>query len=207
MIRLGHKQVSKSNELLDDDQLVLKAEAGETAAVGVLVNRYSGELYPYLLKMTGHKQTAEDIFQDTFVRILTKKGKYRGQGHFRAFIFTVARNLVYDMLRKRRVRKEISLDSITGDEDQSFELSVDETTPVDVLTKKERETIVNRAIDELPPKLKEAVILKRFCNYSYEDIAEMVGCSTSAIKMRVSRALSQLGKMISEYENERSQQT
>ena len=207
MTALGHTLTKKGDEFLDDDELVLKAERGQTEVIAVLVKRYAGELFPYLVKMTGHVQTAEDVFQDTFVRILAKKGKYRGQGNFRAFLFTIARNLVYDMLRKRRVRREISLDAVTGEEDQNFELSVDETTPVDVLAREEREEIVGRAIDRLAPKLKEAVILKRFCHYSYEEIAEMVGCSTSAIKMRVSRALSQLGKLMLEYKNERSQQT
>jgi len=207
MTALGRIIVSKSDEFLGDDELVLKAEKGQTEAVALLVKRYAGELFPYLVKMTGHVQTAEDVFQETFVRILAKKGKYRGQGNFRAFLFTVARNLVYDMLRKRRVRREISLDAVAGEEDGNFELSVDETTPVDVLTKEEQEEIVSRAIDRLPPKLKEALILKRFCSYSYENIAEMVGCSTSAVKMRVSRALSQLGKLMSEYQNERSTST
>jgi len=202
------RDLDVEEELLGDDELVEMAEQGKTEVISVLVDRYSRELFPYLLRMTGHVQTAEDIFQETFIRIMTKRGKYHGQGNFRAFLFTIARNLVYDMLRKKRVRKELSLDSALDDDDQTREFAVHAETPADVLSSRELAVSVECALDKLAPKLKEALILKRFCDYSYEQIARMVGCSVSAVKMRVSRALSQLGRyMASECENEGSRKT
>ena len=201
MTALGTSFSDVDVAFVPDDELVERTEGGQTEALAELVNRYAGELYPYLLKMTGRPETAEDIFQETFVRIMVKKGKYRSQGNFRAFLFTVARNLVYDMLRKAKVRREVSLDTSWDDEERNTPLEVEERTPLDILTKEEMERVLDEGLDRLPPKTKESLILKRFGGFSYEEIANLVGCSTSAVKMRVSRALSQLAKYMTEYKN------
>jgi RNA polymerase sigma factor (sigma-70 family) len=106
------------------------------------------------------------------------------------------------MLRKVKVRKEVSLQDSWDDDEGHMQFEADVENPLDRLTKEEFEACLEQALDRLSMKPKEALILKRFSGFSYEEIADLVGCSTSAVKMRVSRALNQLAKYMSEYKNE-----
>ena len=177
---------------LSDEELMLALKDGEDAAFDELLRRHQKPLFNFLYRTLGDRHAAEDLLQETFLRLLTKRHKYRVRGAFTSWLYQIARNLSIDYRRKAARRREISYFRKTvADDGNVVELKdILRDTKEGADTQAAQREIVEKmenALQRLPHDQREALVLKRYQDLSYQEIADRVGCSVSAAKMRVQR--------------------
>lgn len=179
VVRAREVAATTSPPITSDGELVRRTQAGEREAFSELVRRHQQALYRHACGMGMGHDAALDLVQDGFVRAYQKLAQCREPEHFRAWLFRLFRNLVLDYTRDIR-RRELPLEAA-------------ETMPA--ATKglgMETADALARALDALPPLLREAFLLRHREELEYEEIAERTGAKVSAVKMRVMRAREQL---------------
>jgi len=172
------------------DREIARLRKGDPDAITDLIGRYQHRLYRFLVRMVGDPATAEDLFQQTWIRLMEKIGSYDARRNFEAWLFAIARNLAIDHLRRRR---GISLD----EPDDSGRAPVErlEAAGQDVLTQLldfERGALLAAAIGELPAIHREVLTLRFEEDMKLEQIAEVAGVPLSTVKSRLHRALESL---------------
>jgi RNA polymerase sigma factor (sigma-70 family) len=162
-----------------DEDLMLQVRSGEAEMLGVLFDRYHTPLYNFYTKMTQDRALSEDLVQDVFLRILRYRQTYRPGTPFRAWIYHIARNARVDAMRK--VKPEAPM-------------LAEPTAPAtaDAAQQKQEAQLLQRALMQLPEDKREILILSRYQELKYEEIARLMGCEVGAVKVRVHRALQQL---------------
>ena len=184
-----------------DESLIAAYLQGDAAAFRELVHRYGDGVLGYLFHMTGNRDQAEDLFQETFKRVHEKARTYRG-GSFKSWLFTIATRATIDCARRRKRLTMVSLDQQADcDEDDSAPRAgalVDVYTPdpPDELVRQEQKEQVRRAIDSLPVGQRAALVLAYYQQLSYREVADVMGCSVGAVKTQMSRALATLAKRL-----------
>ena len=182
-----------------DESLVAAHLRGDPAAFGELVRRYGDGILGYLFRMTGNRDQAEDLFQETFQKVHEKARTFRG-GSFKSWLFTIATRLTIDTLRRRHRVGFLSLSCQgDGDDDPPALAAVaarDAADPVDELVKEEQKEQVRRAIAALPAGQRAALVLAYYQQLSYAEVAEALGCSVGAVKTQMSRALAKLAQRL-----------
>lgn len=168
-----------------DDELMQRVRDGDAAPLGVLFERHQVPLYNFFLRLTGRATVSEDLVQEVFLRVLKYRHTYRGQSQFRTWLFQIARNARADHYRKRW--RETALDDEKG-------RAVPSTTPLvhDVLEGMQQAELIRQALQRLPDDKREVLVLSRYHDMRYEDIGRMLGCTESAVKVRVHRAMKEL---------------
>ncbi len=163
-----------------------------------LIQRYQYRLYRYLLFLTGRRDLAEDVFQETWMRVLEKGHLYDARTKFDSWLFTVARNLFLDTLRRRKA--SLSLEDLTGAEDLSgaFEPATAAAAPVDRLVQQEEKEWVVAALSHLPAVCREALMLRFQEDMALEEIASVVDAPLSTVKSRLYRGLELLRRYLEE---------
>jgi len=172
------------------DREIARLRKGDPDAITDLVDRYQHRLYRFLVRMVGDPATAEDLFQQTWIRLMEKIGSYDTRRSFEAWLFAIARNLAIDHLRRRR---GISLD----EPDDFGQAPVErlEASGQDVLSRLldfERGALLAAAIGELPAIHREVLTLRFEEDMKLEQIAEVAGVPLSTVKSRLHRALESL---------------
>ena len=175
------------------DSDVARLRRGDLDALSELISRYQNRLYRYLLRMVRQPSEAEDLFQQTWVRVVEKIRSFDPSRSFEAWLFTLARNLAIDHLR--RVRPE-SLDEPTSDNalasSVADRLTSKEPAPFDRAFASERASHIATAMAELPVIYREVLALRFEEEMKIEEIAQVVGAPLSTIKTRLRRSLEQL---------------
>lgn len=162
-----------------DEQLETQFRDGDDAAFEVLYRRYRQPLMRYLTRLCGNLVEAQDLMQDTFLRVFTSQSQ-KPRGIFRVWLYKVATNVYRSHLRKRAVRREIHL----GDQsEQTTAFHPMDQSADDAISRQIRE-----AVQSLPPLHRTTVILSHFQGLSYSEIAQIEDCSTGAIKFRMFQA-------------------
>jgi RNA polymerase sigma-70 factor (ECF subfamily) len=179
---------SAAAEGASDEELVSVVAAGDSAKYAVLVGRYQERLYRHALGMTFDSDVAADLVQDAFVKAYTSLATCRDPARFGSWVFQILRNGCLDYLKSRR-RKDVSLEDQT---DLACEAAGPETD-LERLTLREE---LERALGMLPPAQREAFLLKHVHDLSYEEMAEVVDASVSALRMRVLRAREMLQTLL-----------
>jgi len=172
------------------DREIARLRKGDPDAITELIGRYRHRLFRLLVRMVGDPATAEDLFQQTWIRLMEKIGSYDARRNFEAWLFAIARNLAIDHLRRRR---GISLD----EPDDSGLAPVErlEASGQDVLSQLldfERGALLASAIGELPAIHREVLTLRFEEDMKLEQIAEVAGVPLSTVKSRLHRALESL---------------
>jgi len=181
-----------------DVALMRQVMEGDHAAFENLVLRHQHAVVGTVAKMMGNPRDAEDIAQQVFVRLWKSAPRYKATAKFTTFLFTITRNLVFNESRKRKRRKEHSLEE--QEEDWHQELSdSQEKRPDEEALQAELKVAVDRAIDALPEKQRMAVILRRYENLPYEEIADVLELSVSAVKSQLFRARTTLRESLEQY--------
>lgn len=175
-------------EELTDAELVERVLAGDRERFAELVRRHQDGLYRHALGMLGSPDAAADLAQDSFIRAYTRLESCSEPARFSAWLFRILRNACLDYLKDRR-RKTVPIDdeSILGVSDADPGLAVEQT---------EVRAAVLRALETLPEAQREAFLLKHVEDLSYEEMAERLGASISALKMRVKRAREALQELL-----------
>ncbi len=156
-----------------------------------LIELYQHRLLRYLLFLTGRREVAEDLFQETWIRVLMRGAQYNGKARFDTWLFTIARNLVIDLSRKRTMA---SLDEMNdaADESRPFEIAADAPSPLDQLQVGEDRAEVAEVLLTLEPNYREVLVLRFHEELSLEEIAAVTRAPLSPVKSRLYRGLAAL---------------
>jgi RNA polymerase sigma-70 factor (ECF subfamily) len=156
-----------------------------------LILTYQHRLFRYLLYLTGNRELSEDLFQETWMRVLERGSQYHGAARFDTWLFTIARNLVIDMRRKRTMA---SLEEMcdTSDDERPFEPAASDPTPLDTCLMRENSERVAEALLTLDPLSREVLVLRFHEELSLEEIAKITRTHLSTVKSRLYRALATL---------------
>ena len=177
---------------MDADSEPVRLRRGDADAFDALLARYQNRLYRYLLRLTANPAVAEDLFQETWLKVITRINRYDERRPFEPWLFAVARNLAIDQLRKASPE---SLDepSETG-ETRMARLGADEPGSLERLLERERRGLLEKKLEGLPALYREALSLRFEEEMTFEEIAEVLQAPVSTVKSRVQRALSTLRK-------------
>jgi RNA polymerase sigma-70 factor (ECF subfamily) len=154
-----------------------------------LIGRYQYRLPRYLWTLTGNRETAEDLFQETWIRVLEKSHLYDPQWRFEAWLFSIARNLAIDLLRRRQPE---SLEALLhpGDERAEHEWpDYESATPFEAAAAGEQSELVKGVLRRLPPEAREVLVLRFQEDMNLDEIAEVVRAPLSTVKSRLYRGL------------------
>jgi RNA polymerase sigma-70 factor (ECF subfamily) len=179
-----------------DDELIARACNGEAEAFGVLVTRYEGRLFNFLVRYVGHREAARDLCQEAFLKAFKGLPGFRVGAPFKPWLYRVAVNTANSHLR-RGSRREVGVDALPEHE-RPFQASTAQVPPeVDMQALANQDAAaVQRALSLLPENYREAVVLKYVEDFSYEEMAEVLGTKVSALKMRVQRGLQRLRELM-----------
>jgi RNA polymerase sigma-70 factor, ECF subfamily len=166
-----------------DDDLMLRARSGDRAAFAGLIDRYEASIRRFAQTIVKNPHAARDATQDTFLKVWDRRESYRAQGQFKSFLFRVALTVCLGMERKRRVRAFIGLDE---------DLSDPRPTAYEELEHAELESVVLRALHELPARFRTPLVLRFVEGMDYEEIARVIGRTPSATRSRVFYGLREL---------------
>ena len=178
-----------------DKDLVQQARQGNGDAITLLVKRYSPQLFRFLTRTTGQPDLAEDLLQDTWLRVMEKLDRYHTDKPFAPWLYTVARNLAIDKLRRlgRQGKKAEPRLTEDGALDDPVELAADSApSALENLEKQNLLEHVERTLAGLPFELREVLTLRFQEELQLEEIAQVVGLPSSTVKSRLYRGLEQL---------------
>lgn len=184
---------TESSDALDLQDME-RLRGGNDAALNDLMERHAQRLFHYLIRQLQDESDAEDVAQETFVRVFQHRQKFDPSHRFSTWLYTIATNLVRDRQRWRTRHPQVSLEAEneqTGGELKDV-LSATGAGPGDSLVANERADAVRAAIAQLPEDLRTVILLFEYEEQSYQQIGEVLNCSPKAVEMRLYRARQQL---------------
>ena len=184
------QNLEENSPMISDNQMMEDVKTGKVEKLAVLFEKYHVQLFNFFLRLTGNRGVSEDLVQDVFMRILKYRKTYRGQSKFTVWMYQIARNAHIDHLRKKK--GELPLD------DQWEDVTEPDPSPAARLEISEDIDLVRQALAQLPLKKREVLVLSRFQDLKYREIAELLGCQIGTVKAHVHRAIKDLGKIYCE---------
>jgi RNA polymerase sigma-70 factor (ECF subfamily) len=156
-----------------------------------LIVRYQHRLLRYLLYLTSNREQAEDLFQEVWMRVMLRGGQFNGKARFDTWLFTVARNLVIDLRRKRTMSSLDEMFETAGDDDRpmGIEIAADGPTPFDQCSSGEDRDRLSNALLQMEPLYREVLVLRFHEDLSLEEIAKVTRAPLSTVKSRLYRGL------------------
>lgn len=191
-------QIKMDNFSYTDEQLIARFQAGDENAYIELVNRYRNRLMTFVFRFVGETEQAEDIVQDTLIKVYTHRHFYKEIAKFSTWIYTIAGNLSKTELRKRKRRKTSSISQM-GIDDRDYEIPAIEPETDDVLQGEYTEQQIQRSIQSLPQHFRTVIILRDIQELSYEEISKIVDVPLGTVKSRINRARLQLQDQLKEF--------
>ena len=179
---------------IDEQQLILQLKQGQIDAVGQLMDHYGESLMRYLFSILGNRETAEDVFQESWVKVMEKINQFQNEMSFGPWLFRIARNTAYDRLRRKK--QWWSLDSGSGSESEGRTLEI--ADPVDFGRQVVARQTVRRLLKSLTPDYHEVIFLRFFQDLSYEEIAEFCGVPLGTVRSRLKRGIDYLARNLME---------
>lgn len=183
---------------LTDEQLVRKYIDGNNKAFDTLLHRHKSRLYSYIIRIVKNKDLAEDIFQETFVKIIMtlRQGRYIESGKFSAWLSRIAHNLIIDHFRQEKAENNMSSD----DEDTNLLNRRDlcEENIEDIMVNDQIKADVRRIIDALPDPQKEVLVMRYYNDMSFREIAETTGVSINTALGRMRYAILNMRRIAAE---------
>ena len=193
-----HGEVEESSDS-ESVRLMMGVREGDERAFEALVELHQGAVIGTVTRMLGNVDDAHDVAQQVFVRVWKSAPRYEPSAKFTTWLYTITRNLVFNEMRKRGRRKEVSLDEPVF-EGQPRQIEHPLAPGADTLTQQdELERALDAAIAGLPEKQRMAVVLRRYEDTPYEDLCQILGMSLPAVKSLLFRARAELRKSLSAY--------
>ena len=181
-----------------DIELMARCAKADHDAFAILVERHQHAVVGTIAKMMGSPVDAEDLAQQVFLRVWKSAPRYKPKAKFTTWLFTITRNLVFNENRRRYRHTEISMDGTEAATQLSVARSPD-ATPDDNLQRTELRNAVDTAIAELPENGRMAIILRRYEDMPYEEIAQVLNTTVPAIKSLIFRSRAQLKVSLARY--------
>ena len=186
-----------------DESLMLRYRDGDVRAFEVLVTRHRKPIYNFILRFVRDAAQAEDVLQETFLRVIKGADAYERQAKFTTWLYTIARNLCVDAARRGKHRNAASLDAPVNNSDDSaalIDLVSDGKAGVDrQAIGKELQARIKQAIEQLPDEQREIFLLREVSDLQFNEIAKIVGCPENTVKSRMRYALEKLREALEEY--------
>jgi len=170
---------------VEDEHIMREVREGKVNGLEVLFDRHHRALLHYFLHLTGNRATSEDLVQEVFFRILKYRRTYRTENTFRAWLFQIGRNAYLDHVG--RGKNEVAWPA------EEPEVSSGEMAPDRLMEEKQETALLRQALAALPPEKREVLVMSRFLELKYEEIATALQCEIGTVKVRVYRALHELG--------------
>ena len=188
-----------------DEDLMVRYQGGEVRAFEVLLGRHRKPVYNFILRYVGDKETAEDLLQETFMRVIKGAEAYKRQAKFTTWLYTIARNLCVDQTRRRKHRRHASLDApMAASEDSGTLLDVipsNEMASDRKTVNKQLHETMQAAIGGLSEEQREVFLMREFLDMPFKQIAEVVGVPENTVKSRMRYALEKLRLELDEYKD------
>ena len=183
---------------MNDQDLVQAYIKGDQSAIEVLINRHRSKVYTYILLTIKNQPLAEDLFQETFIKVIQslRNGKYRDNGKFLSWVVRIAHNLIIDHFRKEKQLNAVSNDDTEVDLFNSRRFSDDNIE--DTMVSNQIRSEIRALINELPDDQREVVLLRHYGGLSFKEIAEQTDVSINTALGRMRYALINLRKLIRE---------
>lgn len=193
-----------TKQLIDDQELVNNYISGEESALSTLIQRHKRRVFSYIMHTVKDRALAEDIFQDTFIKVINtlKKGNYNEEGKFLPWVLRISHNLIIDTFRRDKRMPTIS--GGTNDDGEDFDIfSVlgehDRTAEQEIIQGQIRKDI-RKLVECLPAEQREVLMMRHYYDMSFKEISEQTNVSINTALGRMRYALINLRKMIEEKE-------
>jgi RNA polymerase sigma-70 factor (ECF subfamily) len=188
-----------------DEALMVRYQKGEVRAFEILLTRHRKPVFNFILRFVRNRAVAEDLLQETFMRVIKGAPNYQRKAKFTTWLYTIARNLCVDQSRRAKHRKHPSLDAPlkAGDAGNSGTL-LDVVPGTDMATDRQAVSqqlhhTLHRAIDTLSEEQREVFLMREFLDMPFKQIAEVVGVPENTVKSRMRYALEKLRLELEEY--------
>ncbi len=177
----------KESFKVTDEELIRRFQAGDETAFEEIVNRYKNRLMNFAYRFVLDREEAEDIVQDTFLKVYQNRYAYKEIAKFSTWIYTITANLAKTILRKRRNRKMFFFSRL-GPEDKDMDFPSNERDTQSKIEGKFNEQTIQKAIIKLPEHFRTAIILRDIQELSYEEISNIINAPLGTVKSRINRA-------------------
>ncbi|MFC1718252.1 RNA polymerase sigma factor [Candidatus Poribacteria bacterium] len=186
-----------------DCELMERLKDGDMSAFDLIVQRYKASLINFAYRFVGDQETAEDLAQETFIRIYKNAGRYRSDmAELRTWMYRIAANLCKNELRSRSRRSKILVNTAIGNQNDPIAGVVDNGPGPDrQLEEKELQKVLTSAISSLPEKLRTALILRDIEGMAYDEISQVIQKPVGTVKSRINRARLMLKDKMEAYVN------
>ncbi|NQV73391.1 sigma-70 family RNA polymerase sigma factor [bacterium] len=184
----------------DEDLVIQYVEKGDEKAFRILIDRHQERVFGYLLGMVRDRETANDLFQETFLKVISalsnERGSYTVQGKFLGWVLRIARNAALDYLRSRKKWTDVS-SSYAEDDVDYWDRLPDESPSADLLVhRSEQADVLKMCIDALPAEQREVLLLRHEADMTFKEIADLTGCSINTALGRMRYALINLRRQL-----------
>jgi len=185
------------------EDLMARIAKGDDHAFEILVNRHQTSVLNLIYRFIGDRTQAKDLAQEVFLRVWQAAGGYKPKAKFTTWIYRVTANLCFNELKSSRRKKWFSFHQSDGHSGNTIEETLSDSAPSaeDLLLEKERSRQISDALKSLPDNQRMALILKRYEDLSYQEIAKILNCSVSAVESFLVRAKRNLQEKLKIYVN------
>ncbi len=185
--------------IVSDEDLMMECRKGDMSAFELLVRRYQDALVNYIHYTINDYHRAEDLAQETFLRVFKNASRYEPKASFKSWLYTIATNLSRNEIRNRARRKTYFLEDMVEENEDVYhsEFMIDTRFQPDILyEKKERQQLIKKALKQLPENQRLALTLVTYQELSYEEISGILNCSVGAVKSLIHRARQNMKKLL-----------
>jgi RNA polymerase sigma-70 factor (ECF subfamily) len=191
-------------KVIDDFTLIRSIQAGDHQAFESLVRRYQRQVANLIYLTMGNRDDVDDIAQEVFIRVYRSLPKFKFNASFFSWLYRITMNLCIDEIRKRKIRRVLSLDYLTEDTLEKSRKSKDYTMVSDSVLTEEKRQVIQSALQRLTPEHREVLVLREYQDLSYNEIAETLGLRLEAVKSRIFRARTEMKNLLNDYFKERT---
>lgn len=185
-----------------DEQIMMEFQAGNQEAVRVIFVRYKIRIFNFTLRFLGNRADAEDVTADVFLSLFKKKYAFHPEAKFSTWLFTVARNSAISQQRKRKGIVGMWFKSKSTNQNDQWQFEDSNPIANEQMMTKETAHYVQKAIEQLPYDQREAIILREYQQFSYDDISAVMDCSLEKVKILIFRARENLKGQLSSFMKE-----
>lgn len=187
----GYRQYS-------DEELIVKFQGDDIQAFNEIVSRYKDKLVNFLFRYTSDREEAEDLAQDTFIKLYKSKHLYKEIAKFSTWFYTIAVNTAKTHSKKKSRMSTISISDFDPENEKDFDIKADAIAPDDSANASIENYYIQKAIDSLDEAFREIIILRDIQDLDYEEIAEITKLPLGTVKSRINRGREKLKKLLSD---------
>lgn len=185
------KEEEKNQQDISDNELIKIIKTRDAERYQEIILRYQGKLFAYLYRLIGNREEAEDLLQDVFIKAYRNMNSYDTKRKFSSWIYRIAHNEAVNHIKRKSLKKFISLESVTSTKDKLDSSSPEDNAEISWI-RKETSQEVDEAIYRLPLKYRQVLILRYYTDKSYEEISDILGKPVNTVGTLIKRAKNKL---------------